>query len=214
MGKRNGRKNGGNKKSQQSTVASVTKVTQRPATPSAAVTTEPKAVRSKVPSQVTARVSASAKKSDNKPNHTQSMEQQRAAFALTTVASVAVKKEEIDKLEQDAAKRIKDTAKRFKAYANSLPAMIQSSGLGQSLAFAKAKGNGKGPEAGAWLAIYKALDIWLQQQHIWPDAEEDSDVLALLVQGDQMQYRRAQAEAQALLVWLKQFARADIAEEG
>lgn len=195
---RNGKK-GGNKKSQQSTVASVTKVTQRPATSTTVAMIQPKAANSKVPSQVTARVNASAKKSDNKPNHTQSMEQQRAAFALLKVGAVVADK---------------DTAKRFKAYANSLPAMIQSSGLGQSLAFAKAKGNGKGPEAGAWLAIYKSLDIWLQQQHIWPDAEEDSDVLALLVQGDQMQYRRAQAEAQALLVWLKQFARADIAEEG
>ena len=149
--------------------------------------------------QKAARAISSPKKKDDKPNHTQSMEQQRAAFALLKVGAVVADK---------------DTAKRFKAYANSLPAMIQSSGLGQSLAFAKAKGNGKGPEAGAWLAIYKALDIWLQQQHIWPDAEENSDVLALLVQGDQMQYRRAQAEAQALLVWLKQFARADIAEEG
>jgi CRISPR-associated protein Cmr5 len=148
--------------------------------------------------QKAARASTTPKKNDNKPNHTQSMEQKRAVFALEKVSAVVADK---------------DTAKRFKAYANSLPAMIQTSGLGQSLAFAKAKGNSKGPEAMAWLAIYKALDIWLQQQHIWPDFKGDSDVLALLVQGDQMQYRRAQAEAQALLVWLKQFARAEIAGE-
>lgn len=166
---------------------------KKPKTPNAVIAT---AVTR--PAQQTARETASPGKKDNSPNHSQSMEQQRAVFALEQVSKVVANN---------------DTAKRFKAYANSTPAMIQTSGLGQSLAFAKAKSNGKGPEAAGWKAIYEALNGWLTQQNIWPDSEKDSDVLALLINGDQMQYRRAQAEAQALLVWLKQFARADIAGE-
>tara|TARA_R110002167_G_scaffold366450_1_gene597495 strand:- start:1415 stop:1921 length:507 start_codon:yes stop_codon:yes gene_type:complete len=157
----------------------------QPVKPQVKVITKPAATAAKSPV-------AKAPLSTNR-NKAQSMAQQRASFALEKVAAVA----------QD-----KDTAKRFKAYANSLPAMIQTNGLGQALAFAKAKGCGKGPEAPAWHAMYKALNSWLTLQEIW-GAEQD--VLNALVNGNQYQYRRAQAETQALLVWIKQISRAELA---
>ncbi|WP_417533687.1 type III-B CRISPR module-associated protein Cmr5 [Marinobacterium stanieri] len=127
----------------------------------------------------------------------QTLSQQRAGFALQRVLSI---------------KPQKGPDKRFKAYANSLPAMIQQNGLGQALAFAKMKGNGKGDEALAWKALYNTVSQWLTEKG--PQRLNDSgDVLEALVAGDQYQYQRAQAEAQALLVWVKQFARAEIVGE-
>jgi CRISPR-associated protein Cmr5 len=130
----------------------------------------------------------------------QSIEQERAQHAMKQVAEVLNSSDSVKK--------------KFKAYANSLPAMIQSTGLGQALAFAKVKANGTGDEAAAWKAMYEALDNWLQGRKIWA-AKGDSkvDTLAALVAGNQPQYQLAQAEAFAYLVWLKQFARAMIAGE-
>lgn len=126
----------------------------------------------------------------------QSIEQERAQHAMVQVTDVLALSASVQK--------------KFKAYANSLPAMIQSTGLGQALAFAKVKANGKGDEAAAWNAMYKALDNWMQSRKIWT---ESGDTLSVLVAGNQHQYQLAQAEAFAYLVWLKQFARAMITEE-
>lgn len=126
----------------------------------------------------------------------QSIEQERAQHAMKQVSDVLGLSDSVKK--------------KFKAYANSLPAMIQSTGLGQALAFAKVKANGKGDEAAAWNAMYKALDNWMQSRKIW---SERDDTLSVLVAGNQHQYQLAQAEAFAYLVWLKQFARAMITEE-
>lgn len=130
------------------------------------------------------------------PSLAQSIEQKRAQDAMAKVTEVTSASASVQK--------------KFKAYANSLPAMIQTTGLGQALAFAKVKANGKGDEAAAWSAMYAALDQWLQGQKIWSGS---SDSLAALVAGNQQQYQRAQAEAFAYLVWLKQFARALITGE-
>ncbi|ANG65135.1 type III-B CRISPR module-associated protein Cmr5 [Marinobacterium aestuarii] len=137
----------------------------------------------------------SPRKSVETASRQQTIAQQRAGFALKKVLAVTPDKE---------------TANRFKAYANSLPAMIQTNGIGQALAFAKMKGNGRGPEASAWLALYKAVSEWLTtgERGIWPAQQ---DVMEAIVAGDQYQYQRAHAEAQALLSWIKQFARAEIA---
>jgi len=125
----------------------------------------------------------------------QSIEQERAQHAMTQVIGVRASSASIQK--------------KFKAYANSLPAMIQTAGLGQALAFAKVKANGSGDEAAAWKAMYEALDNWLQSRKIWSGT---GDTLSVLVTGNQQQYQLAQAEAFAYLVWLKQFARAMITE--
>ena len=124
----------------------------------------------------------------------QLLQQQRAAFALQIVGTVTGSA---------------GIGKCFKAYVNGLPAMIQSNGIGQALAFAKMKANGKGDEACAWSTIYGALGQWLldPERGIW---SAETELMQAIVKGDQFQYRLAQAEAQALLVWLKQFARSEI----
>lgn len=130
----------------------------------------------------------------------QGIQQQRAAYALQQVLQVK-------------AQKSPDVQKRFKAYSNSLPAMIQMNGIGQALAFAYQKSNGEKDENIGWTALYSAVGQWLLQREIWGKQSTNANVVKALAEGSQEQYQLAQAEAQALLSWIKDFARAEIAGE-
>ena len=127
----------------------------------------------------------------------QTLQQQRAAFALTQVSALKGKGQ---------------AASRFRAYANSLPAMIQSNGIGQAMAFAHHKAKaGKGAEAQGWQCLYDTVSQWLcTRRDLWGGG---TDLMQSLMDGSQQQYQLAQAEAQAFLRWVKDFARAELANE-
>lgn len=84
-----------------------------------------------------------------------------------------------------------------------LPAMIQTDGLGQSLAFLLAKA--KGDRHTAHYAVYSHLEEWLR------GAEQfnfQGDLLQWLLGKNSGVYRQVATEAQAYLGWLKRFAEA------
>lgn len=119
----------------------------------------------------------------------QTIQQQRANFALTQVVS--------------ASNASSVNAKEYKSYAAGLPAMIHSSGLGQAAAFYKAKG-------GEHRRLYDLLSNWLTQEG-QPYAG-NTDLLEGITQQDMHSYRLAQAESQALMDWVKRFSSAYMAE--
>lgn len=129
---------------------------------------------------------------------TQSIQQKRAAYALQQVMA----------LKQSQPEAVQ---KRFKAYSNSLPAMIQMNGIGQALAFAYQKSSGDKDENKGWKALLDTVSTWLLQREIWGKQATGANVVQVLSGGTQKQYQLAQAEAQALLSWVKDFARAEIA---
>lgn len=131
---------------------------------------------------------------------TQTIQQQRAAYALQQVLKAKAQLPEA-------------IQKRFKAYSNSLPAMIQMNGIGQALAFAYQKSNGDKDENIGWKMLFNALGEWLLQREIWGKQVANANVVKVLAEGSQEQYQLAQAEAQALLSWVKDFARAEISAE-
>lgn len=120
----------------------------------------------------------------------QTIQQQRAQFALTQVQRAA-NDDSVDKAE-------------YKSYASALPAMIHMNGLGQAAAFYKAKG-------GTHKKLYSLLSEWLTQ-HGQPYAD-NSDLIEAIVARDMHDYRLAQAEAQALVDWVKKFAKAYMTED-
>lgn len=128
----------------------------------------------------------------------QTIQQQRAAFAFKYVSEL------IDKEE----------AGRFRAYANSLPALVQMNGLGQAMAFACSKKSGKGIEARGWAALYKLASDWLCCEDRKIFDQDSTDLMTAIVSHDQNRYRLAQAECQALLVWVRQFAGALLKDDG
>ena len=119
----------------------------------------------------------------------QSIEQQRAKYALEQV------KEFLGRSTTTAADK-----KEWKTRANEIPAMIQKNGLGQTVAFYLAKG-------GVHKEMYLLLSKWLcTEQRIY--SNNSADLITGITTGDMRAYRRAQAEAQALLLWVKKFSRA------
>ncbi|MCP4702570.1 MAG: type III-B CRISPR module-associated protein Cmr5 [Gammaproteobacteria bacterium] len=115
----------------------------------------------------------------------QGIQQRRAAYALEQV--------------QAAARDSKVNQKEYKSYAYSLPAMIHINGLGQAAAFFKSKG-------GTHERLYDLLSEWLTRKE--QPYHDKNDLLAGITQENMRQYRLAQAEAQALMDWVKKFAKA------
>ena len=125
----------------------------------------------------------------------QTIEQKRAAFSYQRVRAIVSGTTPDDK-----------TPQRFKAYANSLPAKVQMNGLGQALAFARSK-SGATAEGKAWQHLYRLVSDWLARPE---GCFVNQDVLEGIMSADMQVYCQAQAEVQALMVWVKQFARAEI----
>ena len=107
-----------------------------------------------------------------------------------------------------AWKQIEDTDKcdyknKYGSLVRGLPAMIQTDGLGQTLAFllAKAKGSSNNEHG----AAYNHLSAWLGADKQFGFG---GNAFVWLLKQDSDVYRQAAAEAQAYLGWLKRFAEA------
>ena len=92
---------------------------------------------------------------------------------------------------------------RYASLARRLPAMLQQNGLGQTLAFLYAKGNG--------LRFEKADGLMLRHLSELSDLIKDGDPappdpMRLVVQMTQDRYRAASRKAAVAAVWLKRFS--------
>jgi CRISPR-associated protein Cmr5 len=120
----------------------------------------------------------------------QLMQQQRAQFAL----------EAIEKAIKDGVNQ-----KEYISYASSVPAMIHTNGLGQAAAFFKSKKGKNGNNKTTHEYLYQLLSDWLKKDN-QPFANKD--LLDGITNSDMQTYRLAQTEAQALMDWVKKFAKA------
>ena len=116
-------------------------------------------------------------------------------------------------LEQERAKHAWKCVQKVKnqAYASAYrtiavkaPSLILTNGLGQTLAFLKAKG--KNDPANEHEILYQHIEEWLKRQ-----LGINKNLLDWLVNNaTSQQYRLATMEALALLQWLKRFAEAEL----
>jgi CRISPR-associated protein Cmr5 len=122
-------------------------------------------------------------------------------------------------VEQDRAKYAaecvneakRNGGKEYSSYSRRAGALIQTQGLGQALAFWYSKGWDKGrPKQGdAYALLYQHMSSWLNQQ-----LRTNKDILQWITQDASTEdYRRATAEAQAFLIWLKRFAEAELGDD-
>jgi CRISPR-associated protein Cmr5 len=123
------------------------------------------------------------------------LDQRRASHAWDAVQRAKQKQEHHQK--QDP--------KKFGGQAKKLPTRIMAAGLGQALAFLKAKDYAPG--------LLAELTEWMKQR-IPPKQGEPSDLLERIVKGDSNFLRRATDEVLAYLVWLNRFAEAEGLTEG
>ncbi|MBI4497300.1 MAG: type III-B CRISPR module-associated protein Cmr5 [Chloroflexi bacterium] len=131
----------------------------------------------------------------------QTLEQQRALYALQTVQRHAQDK----------------YASQYGTLVRSLPSMVLQNGLGQALAYLLAATGGKGVQAQAARALYEELQDWLgpvSHQSERPDQvyREGTDLMAALMAGSRAEYQQAQQTALALLGWMRKFADAYLPE--
>ncbi len=131
-----------------------------------------------------------------------SLEQDRAKASWECIDQVKKKNEQLSEK--------KKYAREYGGLAQSAPADIQASGLGQTLAFWRAKGFEKGHPRidDAHAEILEHVSAWLGKQRILPDGRDALEWIAKDASTDD--YRRASAEAVAFLTWLKRFAEAEL----
>jgi len=95
--------------------------------------------------------------------------------------------------------------KKFGGQAKKLPTRIMAAGLGQALAFLKAKGYAPG--------LLAELNDWVTAR-IPPAQGDPQDLLERIVKGDSNFLCRATDEVLAYLVWLNRFSEAEGLTDG
>lgn len=121
---------------------------------------------------------------------------------------------------EEAGQQSPDFKKRYGTLARKLPALIQTNGLGQALAFLYSKAkfaeaeDKRSSEAKANGTIFNQLsDRVMKELEI--ASQDQGKLLRVLVQQQTAFYRRATAEALAFALWLRRFAEAELpSEEG
>lgn len=115
-------------------------------------------------------------------------------------------------LEQDRAKaawekvseaKKQNYADKYGQLARSAPADIQANGLGQTLAFWRAKQKDE-----QYKALYQHVAGWIKHQL---NFSQPADLLEWIMnKATTDEYRRATTEAIAFLIWVKRFAEAEL----
>jgi CRISPR-associated protein Cmr5 len=93
---------------------------------------------------------------------------------------------------------VKTNQKEYGTLARRLPALIQTNGLGQTLAFLRSK-----PDKPHFKILYEHVSDWIVQQ-----VGGSGDLLEWVIEQRSDQYRRATTEAIVYAIWLRRFAEA------
>jgi CRISPR-associated protein Cmr5 len=116
-------------------------------------------------------------------------------------------------LEQERANRawkcvreVKDGnyAAKYGSLARKAPSLVQTNGLGQTLAFLLSKAKDQDNEH---RAFYGHVSKWVTEQMKW-----EKSLMEEVVSRDSADYRQATAEAMAFMMWLRRFAEAELGE--
>jgi CRISPR-associated protein Cmr5 len=125
------------------------------------------------------------------------LEQERAQRAWACVQEVTSKPQEFKK--------------KYGSLARKVPMLVLTNGLGQTLAFLKAKG--KNDPADEHTVLFRHLSKWVLDQVAPGTSSGNDDLLQWVLRNDSAAYRRATTEALAFLNWLKRFAEAELPAE-
>jgi CRISPR-associated protein Cmr5 len=107
---------------------------------------------------------------------------------------------------------------KYSSLAKKFPALVLTNGLGQALAFLRAKGkDSRGRDRPEFQNLYRHISVWVSNQIY--NAANDDKLLERLIGGvpgadcDSNAYRRATTETLAFITWLKRFAEAELRSE-
>ena len=123
------------------------------------------------------------------------IEQERAEFSYGKIIAVTEKNEELQK--------------KYKSLVRGFGPMVLLNGLGQALAFLKAKGKKDLNEVHN--LFYTHLNEWLKKK--FAPGKSDFDILDRIREEDSSTYRFYTQATLALLTWHKKFAEAELKDE-
>lgn len=119
-------------------------------------------------------------------------------------------------VEQERAKQAWDNIQSIQADKNKygslarrLPSLLQTNGLGQTLAFLRSKAKGKAATESEHQTMYQHLSVWVMKKMGQPDDKQKKMLMEWIIKQPSPIYRRATAEAMAFAQWLKRFAEAE-----
>jgi CRISPR-associated protein Cmr5 len=112
---------------------------------------------------------------------------------------------------QEVTNKAQEFKKKYGSLARKVPMLVLTNGLGQTLAFLKAKG--KNDPADEHTVLFRHLSSWVLSQVASSTPASNGDLLQWVLQNDSAAYRRATTEALAFLAWLKRFAEAELPTE-
>jgi len=126
---------------------------------------------------------------------------------LLASPSKYLQKEEYSKLSDEEKKVINfynNLLKNYRSYVKKIPTMILSNGLGQTLAFIKAKSE----KGNAYDLIYQQLTEYMKSDHTAriKMPQEKNDLVEWVISCNSSTYRYITQEILAFLNWLKRFA--------
>jgi CRISPR-associated protein Cmr5 len=112
---------------------------------------------------------------------------------------------------QKVTKKSQEFKKKYGSLARKVPMLVLTNGLGQTLAFLKAKG--KNDSANEHTVLFRHLSDWVLSQVAPSATASNGYLLQWVLENDSVAYRRATTEALAFLTWLKRFAEAELPTE-
>lgn len=115
-------------------------------------------------------------------------EQERAKYSLEKVKSVS------------------SNAKEYKSLVKGFSTMIYNNGLGQALAFLKAKNEGHHKN------LYNHISSWFSQDATNVVSLHDNDLLSTIVNVSSQDYRYFTQETIALLNWFRKFVDSELGD--
>ncbi len=132
----------------------------------------------------------------NTKSNLRTLEQERARQAWEYIQEVASKSK---------------FKKEYGSLARKVPMLVLTNGLGQTLAFLKAKG--KNDSSDEHTMLFQHLSRWVLSQVAPASTGTNCDLLDWVLKSGSADYRRATLEALAFLNWLKRFAEAELPTE-
>jgi len=112
---------------------------------------------------------------------------------------------------QEVTSKSQDFKKKYGSLVRRLPMLVLTNGLGQTLAFLKAKD--KNDSSDEHTMLFQHLSRWVLSQVAPASTGTNCDLLNWVLANDSAAYRRATMEALAFLNWLKRFAEAELPTE-
>jgi len=132
------------------------------------------------------------------------LEQKRAECAFNKISDIAAKIKEY----REKGKKEYESLENYKSLVRGFSSMILLNGLGQALAFLRAKG--KDDWNNHHNLLYQHINLWLRK-HLREG--ESFDILGKIREEDSYKYRLYTKETLAFLVWLKKFAEAELPDK-